>query len=239
MRAMINWRRGHAMVVLYAWRHCRGLFRLQSIHRIDYSAGADRLQNVGRMHRASSLTFSKRMAHPSPKRGFARSASCTISNARSGDRQSADERLTARKQQSQTILDDFHIWLKEQQARVSRKSQFGQALDCVYFLFNQKRSLDTLLVARSNPSRWMGTIDDDTFCERALAYIAQHWRGLTVFAENGQVDIDNNPIENRIRPQALTRKNALFAGHDEDGQSWARIASLIETCRLNDVDPYA
>lgn len=54
-----------------------------------------------------------------------------------------------------------------------------------------------------------------------------------------QVEIDNNLIENRIQPQALTRKNALFAGRDEGGASWARIASLIETCRLNDIDPYA
>ena len=73
----------------------------------------------------------------------------------------------------------------------------------------------------------------------ALTYIAQHWQGLTVFAEDGHIEIDNNLIENRIRPQALTRKNALFAGHDEGGASWAKIASLIETCRLNDIDPYA
>ena len=42
-----------------------------------------------------------------------------------------------------------------------------------------------------------------------------------------------------MRPQALPRKNALFAGHDEGGRSWARPASLIETSRLDDIEPQA
>ena len=42
-----------------------------------------------------------------------------------------------------------------------------------------------------------------------------------------------------IRPIALNRKNALFAGHDAEAQNWAMIASLIETCKLNAVDPHA
>ena len=73
----------------------------------------------------------------------------------------------------------------------------------------------------------------------ALAYIANHWGGLRVFLEDGRVEMDNNPVENLIRPLALNRKNALFCGHDEGGASWARIASLVETCKLNGVDPYA
>ncbi|MDF2097537.1 IS66 family transposase, partial [Aquibaculum arenosum] len=73
----------------------------------------------------------------------------------------------------------------------------------------------------------------------ALAYIANHWGGLCVFLEDGRVEMDNNPVENLIRPLALNRKNALFCGHDEGGASWARIASLVETCKLNGVEPYA
>lgn len=46
-------------------------------------------------------------------------------------------------------------------------------------------------------------------------------------------------VENRIRPIALTRKNALFAGHDEGGRTWARIASLIATAKINSVEPFA
>ena len=51
--------------------------------------------------------------------------------------------------------------------------------------------------------------------------------------------MDSNPVENRIRPIALGRKNHLFCGHDEGGRSWACIASLIETCKINSVDPLA
>ena len=70
-----------------------------------------------------------------------------------------------------------------------------------------------------------------------LAYIANCWGGLTVFLTDGHVEMDNNPVENRIRPLALGRKNHLFAGHDEGAHAWACIASLIETCKLNDVEP--
>ncbi len=42
-----------------------------------------------------------------------------------------------------------------------------------------------------------------------------------------------------FRPIALNRKNALFAGHDEGGKNWGRIASLIETCKLNGIEPFA
>jgi transposase len=46
-------------------------------------------------------------------------------------------------------------------------------------------------------------------------------------------------VERKIRPIALNRKNALFAGHDEGGKNWGRIASLIETCKMNDIEPFA
>jgi transposase len=73
----------------------------------------------------------------------------------------------------------------------------------------------------------------------ALAYTLDHWGGLVLFTRDGRVEMDSNPIENRIRPVTLGRKNALFAGHDEGGRSWARFASVIETCKLNGVEPYA
>lgn len=71
-----------------------------------------------------------------------------------------------------------------------------------------------------------------------LAYIANHWDGLRVFLTDGRVEIDSNAVENAIRPIALNRKNALFAGHDEGGHSWGLIASLIETCKMNGVNPF-
>ena len=56
---------------------------------------------------------------------------------------------------------------------------------------------------------------------------------------NGPVELDNNSVERAIRPQTIIRKNALFAGSEAGGQTWATIASLLATARLNDVDPNA
>ncbi len=73
----------------------------------------------------------------------------------------------------------------------------------------------------------------------ALAYIAKYRDGLGRFMSDGRIEIDNNTVERTIRPIALNRKNALFAGHDAGAENWAIIASLIETCKMNAVDPHA
>lgn len=73
----------------------------------------------------------------------------------------------------------------------------------------------------------------------ALKYIAKYWEGLLIFLTDGRIEIDNNSVERSIRPIALNRKNALFAGHDAGAENWATIASLVETCKLNAVDPQA
>lgn len=79
------------------------------------------------------------------------------------------------------------------------------------------------------------------WCRRCCArtYIHNHWEGLQTFLTDGRVEIDSNRVENLIRPIAINRKNALFAGHDEGGAAWGRIASLIETCKINGIEPFA
>jgi transposase len=73
----------------------------------------------------------------------------------------------------------------------------------------------------------------------ALRYGLNHWDGLCRFLEDGRIEIDSNTVERSIRGIALNRKNALFAGHDHGAEGWAMIASLLETCKLNAVDPLA
>ncbi|MDQ1195390.1 putative hemolysin [Rhizobium sp. SORGH_AS 787] len=80
--------------------------------------------------------------------------------------------------------------------------------------------------------------DELLLCE-ALAYIAKYWDGLKLFLIDGRIEIDNNSVERTIRPIAPNRKNALFAGHTAGAENGAIIASLIETCKLNAVDPLA
>ena len=73
----------------------------------------------------------------------------------------------------------------------------------------------------------------------AMRYGTSHWQGLCLFVDDGRIEIDTNVVERSIRPIALSRKNALLAGSDEGGANWAIIASLIETAKLNGVDPHA
>jgi transposase len=72
----------------------------------------------------------------------------------------------------------------------------------------------------------------------AIRYALSRWRGLTRFLDDGRIEIDSNVVERAIRPIALSRKNALFAGSDGGGEHWAVVASLIETCKLIGIDPH-
>lgn len=72
-----------------------------------------------------------------------------------------------------------------------------------------------------------------------MRYIELHWDGLAQFLEDGRIELDSNAVERSMRPIALTRKNALFAGDDEGAWNWGVVASLIETAKLNGVDPHA
>ena len=71
----------------------------------------------------------------------------------------------------------------------------------------------------------------------AIRYALTRWGGLSRFLDDGRVDLDNNVVERSIRPLALNRKNALFAGSDEGGDNWAVIATLIENCKLSGINP--
>lgn len=109
------------------------------------------------------------------------------------------ERLRVRQAEATPKVDAFGNWVEEQRARVSAKSDLGQA----------------------------------------LRYIFKLWGGLRLYLEDGRVEMDTNAVERAIRPIALNRKNALFAGHDVGAENWGIIASLIETAKLNDIEPHA
>ena len=78
-------------------------------------------------------------------------------------------------------------------------------------------------------------LPESTIAE-AIRYGLSRWDGLVRFLEDGRIEVDSNVVERTIRPIALNRKNALFAGSD-GGEHWAILASLIETCKLNGIDP--
>ena len=82
-------------------------------------------------------------------------------------------------------------------------------------------------------------ITDGSATARAIDYSLKRWGALTRFVDDGHLPIDNNHIENQIRPIAIGRNNWLFAGSLRAGQRGAAVMSLIQSARLNGHDPYA
>ena len=73
---------------------------------------------------------------------------------------------------------------------------------------------------------------------KAMRYTLNHWKGLTLFLEDGRIEVDTNTVERGMRSIAQGRKSSLFAGSDGGAQTWAILASLLQTARLNGLDPY-
>jgi transposase len=73
----------------------------------------------------------------------------------------------------------------------------------------------------------------------AIRYGTRRRADFERFLHDGRLDIDSNTVERNIRPQTITRKNSLFAGSDGGGRTWATLATLLTTAKLNDVDPEA
>lgn len=103
----------------------------------------------------------------------------------------------------------------------------------------QERSRPIIDVLQPWLREKLALISQKSKLAEAIRYTLSRWAGLSRFLDDGRVEIDSNVVERSIRPIALNRKNALFAGSDGGGEHWATIASLIETAKLNGVDPYA
>ncbi|WHS96712.1 MULTISPECIES: IS66 family transposase [Sinorhizobium] len=73
----------------------------------------------------------------------------------------------------------------------------------------------------------------------ALRYAISRRAMFERFLTDGRIELDSNIVERAIRPQAITRKNSLFAGSDGGGRTWATIATLLQTAKMNNVDPLA
>lgn len=81
------------------------------------------------------------------------------------------------------------------------------------------------------------TISQKTMLAEAIRYVLSRREGLKRFIDDGRIEIDSNVVERCMRPIALNRKNALFAGSDGGAEHWAILASLIETSKLCGVEP--
>jgi len=139
----------------------------------------------------------------------------------------------------------------------SSKSQIaGQACAYVSQLYDVEREVkhlnaDERLQRRQSESKpltdafhaWMllhrQKVTDGSATAKALDYSLKRWTALTQFLNDGKLPIDNNWIENQIRPIAIGRNNWLFAGSLRAGQRAAAVMSLIQSAKLNGHDPYS
>lgn len=103
----------------------------------------------------------------------------------------------------------------------------------------QQKSKPLVAALRIFFERQLARVSAKASIAEHIQYGLNHWDGLTRFLEDGRIELDTNVVERGIRPITLNRKNALFAGHDLGAENWACIASLVETCKLNDVEPQA
>ena len=103
----------------------------------------------------------------------------------------------------------------------------------------QERSLPVLAELEPWLRAKLALISQKSKLAEAIRYALSRWEGLTRFLDDGRIEIDSNTVERSIRPLALNRKNALFAGSDGGGDNWAVIATLIENCKLHGVNPHA
>jgi transposase len=74
---------------------------------------------------------------------------------------------------------------------------------------------------------------------KAISYALGQWQSLEVYLKDGTIEIDNNLVENAIRPTALGKKNWLFFGDADAGRRSAVLYTIVECCRRRGVDPYA
>jgi len=103
----------------------------------------------------------------------------------------------------------------------------------------QEKSKPLVLALKTWLDEQLARVSGKSVIAEAIRYGLNHWDGLTRFLEDGRIELDTNIVERGMRPIALNRKNALFAGHDVGAENWACLASLVETCKLHGVDPQA
>jgi len=114
----------------------------------------------------------------------------------------------------------------------------GQTAECRKQA-RQQRSRPLIEALHAWLNELLGRLSGRSTLAQAIRYALNHWKGLIRFLDDGRFELDTNIVERAMRPVALGRKNALFAGADSGGKHWAIVATLIQTAKLNNVEPLA
>lgn len=104
----------------------------------------------------------------------------------------------------------------------------------------QQESVPVLAQLESWMKALYGTVDalPESSFGKSIAYCLRRWDKLCLYTTDGKLQIDNNLVENAIRPVAIGRKNYLFAGSHQAAQRAAMIYTLFGTCKINNINPY-
>ena len=150
-----------------------------------------------------------------------------------------------------------HVRRKFHDAKEQAPAQCEKALNIVGQLYKIEKSIrldglddDEILKRRKESQKilrlfkeWLDEIAATSLPKsgigKAVTYAQNQWGKLMTYTKHPHVHIDNNLVENTIRPVALGRKNYLFAGSHRAAQDAAMMYSFFATCKMNDVDPYA
>jgi len=103
----------------------------------------------------------------------------------------------------------------------------------------QEQSLPILARLKTHLDDSLQKVAGNSDVAKPMSYALKRWASFTRYCEDGRLNIDNNPAERCIRPITIGRKNWVFAGSDLAAERSAIIYSLVETCKLNAVDPFA
>ena len=96
----------------------------------------------------------------------------------------------------------------------------------------------TLRLLRRTAEHLRGLVLPQSLLGKACSYLLHHWDSLCAHLEHGRSRLDNNLVENAIRPSAIGKKNWLFIGHRDAGQRSAIIYSIVVSCQRHSIDPF-
>jgi transposase len=103
----------------------------------------------------------------------------------------------------------------------------------------QQQSVPALAVIKANFQRTLAQISNKSSLATAIRYTTSRWSAMTRFVDDGRLDLSNNAAERAMRPIAVGRNNWTFAGSDTGGERAAMMYTLIESAKMNGLDPEA
>lgn len=164
---------------------------------------------------------------------FERNPDITLMNCMAHARRYFEQALNDNKSKAEYFLSRIQeLYAVE---KIIRENDFS---DEEILSFRKEKSVPILLELKTWLDGEINTIQPKTPYGKAVAYSWQRWEKLSVYAHHAQLKIDNNPVENSIRPMVIARKNCLFAGSHDAADRSAIYFTFIITCRLHNINPY-